>query len=161
MTYISQNRKFALGLGTYSIFAFQSKLKDPAELGPTASSSILAWRRTIQNNQTLFTLRLDAYDVRSFRSSGIYALNDATKFHLGLAYTNAGFPARAITPGTMNIGGFDISGGVGKRIGDGYWLNIGVAGILGSERRIGSGENVLFHVKYSGNGLLLGIGLRR
>ncbi len=37
VTYTRGDRKFAIGLGAYTIFGFQSKLKDPAELGPPAT----------------------------------------------------------------------------------------------------------------------------
>jgi long-chain fatty acid transport protein len=113
-----------------------------------------------QSGQTLVALKLDAYDVRSFRSGGIYALREATRLQFGLAYTNAGFPAAAISPGTMNVGGFDISGGISQRLSGGYWLNISVAGILGRERNIGPPENSVFPGKYGGRGLMLGTGLR-
>ncbi|HZS04771.1 MAG TPA: outer membrane protein transport protein [Blastocatellia bacterium] len=116
--------------------------------------------RDEQRGQVLFALKLDAFDVRSFRAGGIYTLNDATRLHFGWAYTSNGFSDAVITPGTMNTGGFDIAGGVGRRIASGFWLNIGVAGILGLERRIGSEKNPLFPGRYTGRGAMLGIGLR-
>jgi long-subunit fatty acid transport protein len=112
-----------------------------------------------QSGQVLFALRLDAFDVRSVRAGAIYAVSDATKLHFGWAYTSNGIPAAAITPGTLNLGGFDISGGIGKRIGS-YWLNIGVAGILGLNRTIGPPENSTFAGKYGGRGAMVGMGVR-
>jgi long-subunit fatty acid transport protein len=112
-----------------------------------------------QNGQLLFALHLDAFDVRSVRAGSIYALSDATKLDFGWAYTSNGIPAAAITPGTINLGGFDVSGGIGKKIG-GIWLNIGVAGIFGLNRTIGPPENLTFPGKYGGRGAMLGIGVR-
>jgi hypothetical protein len=112
-----------------------------------------------QSGQVLFALHLDAYDVRSVRAGAIYAMSDATKLHFGWAYTSNGIPAAAITPGTINLGGFDISGGIGKRIGS-CWLNIGAAAILGLNRTIGPPENATFAGKYGGRGAMLGMGVR-
>jgi long-subunit fatty acid transport protein len=112
-----------------------------------------------ESGQVLFALHLDAFDVRSVRAGAVYAVSDATKLHFGWAYTSNGIPAAAITPGTLNLGGFDISGGIGKRIGS-YWLNIGVAGILGLDRTIGPPENPTFAGKYGGRGAMLGMGVR-
>jgi Outer membrane protein transport protein (OMPP1/FadL/TodX) len=112
-----------------------------------------------QSGQVLFALHLDAYDVRSIRAGAIYAMSDATKLHFGWAYTSNGIPAAAITPGTINLGGFDISGGIGKRIGS-CWLNIGAAAILGLNRTIGPPENAMFAGKYGGRGAMLGMGVR-
>ncbi|MBO0800384.1 MAG: hypothetical protein J2P31_16305, partial [Blastocatellia bacterium] len=109
--------------------------------------------------QLLFALHLDAFDVKSVRTGAIYALSDATKLHFGFAYTSNGIPDAAITPGTINLGGFDISGGIGKRIGS-AWVNIAVAGILGLDRTIGPPENTAFAGKYTGRGALLGMGFR-
>jgi hypothetical protein len=115
--------------------------------------------RDKQSGRVLFALRLDAFDVRSVRAGAVYTVSDATKLHFGWAYTSNGFPAAAITPGTLNLGGFDISGGIGKRIGS-YWLNIGVAAILGLNRTIGPPENITFPGKYGGRGAMLGLGVR-
>ncbi|MBS1791744.1 MAG: hypothetical protein JST85_28810 [Acidobacteria bacterium] len=60
----------------------------------------------------------------------------------------------------MNVGGFDLSGGISQRLADGYWLNIGVAGILGRERNIRPPENSTFPGDYGGRGAMLGIGVR-
>lgn len=116
--------------------------------------------RDRQSGQTLTALNLDAYDVRSFRAGGLYALRETTKLQFGWAFTNKGFPAAAITPGTMNVSGFDFSGGIIQRLPGGPWLNIGLAGILGLERQIGPAENPLFPGKYGGRGAMMGIGLR-
>lgn len=113
-----------------------------------------------QSGQTLSALKLDAYDVRSFRAGGIYALRETTKLQFGWAYTSNGFPAAAISPGTMNVGGFDISGGISQRLANDWWVNIGVAGILGLNRNIGPPENSLFTGRYGGRGAMLGLGLR-
>jgi long-subunit fatty acid transport protein len=113
-----------------------------------------------RSGQVLFALNLDAYDVRSVRAGAIYAMSDATKLNFGWAYTSNGIPAAAITPGTINLGGFDISGGIGKRIGNNYWLNIGAAAILGLHRTIGPPENSTFPGKYGGRGAMLGMGVR-
>ncbi|HKX31158.1 MAG TPA: outer membrane protein transport protein [Blastocatellia bacterium] len=112
-----------------------------------------------QSGQTLSTLRLEMYDVRSVRAGGIYTLSEATKIHFGWAYTSNGIPAANLTPGTINLGGFDLSGGIGKRIG-GHWLNLAVAGILGRSRTIGPLENPTFAGRYSGRGAMLGLGWR-
>jgi long-subunit fatty acid transport protein len=112
-----------------------------------------------QTGQVLFALHLDAFDVRSVRAGGIYAVSDSTKVFFAWAYTSNGFPAASITPGTLNLGGFDISGGIGKRIGD-LWLNFGVAVILGLNRTIEPTENPAFPGKYGGQGAMLGMGLR-
>ena len=113
-----------------------------------------------QSRQPLTTLKLNAYDVRSFRTGGTFTVNNAVRLHGGFAYTSNGFPAAAISPGTMNTGGFDISGGIGLRMLGEAWLNIGVAGILGQERDILPTENPPFAGRYGGNGAMLGIGLR-
>ncbi|MBO0721841.1 MAG: outer membrane protein transport protein [Blastocatellia bacterium] len=115
--------------------------------------------RDKESGQLLFALHLDAFDVKSVRTGAIYALSDATKLHFGFAYTSNGIPDAAITPGTINLGGFDISGGIGKRIGS-AWVNIAVAGILGLDRTIGPPENTAFAGKYTGRGALLGMGFR-
>src|SRR5262245_47963243 len=109
--------------------------------------------------QVLFALHLDAFDVRSVRAGGIYTLSDSTRINFGWAYTSNGFPAASITPGTLNLGGFDISGGIGKRVRD-LWLNFGVAGILGLNRTIEPAENPAFPGKYGGRGAMLGMGVR-
>jgi hypothetical protein len=112
-----------------------------------------------QSGRVLFALQLGAFDVRSVRAGAVYAVSDATKLHFGWAYTSNGIPAAAITPGTINLGGFDISGGIGKRIRS-YWLNIGAAAILGLNRTIGPPENTAFPGKYGGRGAMLGMGVR-
>ncbi len=100
--------------------------------------------RDRKSDQALFALKLDAFDVRSFRSGGLYALNDATILQFGWAYTNKGFPDAVISPGTINTGGFDFSGGVIRRTMDDLWLNISVAVILAQKRTIGPPANPLF-----------------
>jgi Outer membrane protein transport protein (OMPP1/FadL/TodX) len=112
-----------------------------------------------QSGQPITALRLDALDVRSFRTGSVYSLSETTKLHAGFAYTSNGIPEAFITPGTINLGGFDLSGGIGKRM-NGHWLNISVAVVLGQERTIGPPENSLFPGKYRGNGAMLGIGWR-
>jgi hypothetical protein len=107
----------------------------------------------------LFALRLDAFDVRSVRAGAVHAASDVTRLLFGWAYTSNGIPAAAITPVTVNLGGFDISAGIGKRIGS-FWVNIGAAGILGLSRTIGPPENPTFAGKYGGRGALLGMGVR-
>jgi hypothetical protein len=116
--------------------------------------------RARQSGQLLSALRLNTSDVHSFRSGGIYSVSDATKIHFGFAYTSNGFPDEAITPGTLNLGGFDISGDIGKQVFEHYWLNVGVAGILGQERTIGPPRNAVNAGCYNGRGGMLGIGLR-
>ena len=110
ITYTSADHRYALGLGAYTIYGFQSKLKDPSQLGP-------------------------------------------------LAYTSNGIPDAFVTPGTVNTGGFDLSGGLGKRV-FGYWLNIAAAVILDQERTVGPPDNTLFAGKYGGHGAMLGLGWR-
>jgi len=116
--------------------------------------------RVEDSGQALFTLKLDAFDVRSFRTGGLYALNPATTLQFGWAYTSNGLPDAAVSPGTINISGFDFSGGVIRRITDDLWLNIGVAVVLGQERKVGPPANPLFPGKYDGWGGVLGVGLR-
>jgi long-subunit fatty acid transport protein len=112
------------------------------------------------SGQALVTLRLDAFDVRSFRTGGLYALNPATTLQFGWAYTSRGLPDAAFSPGTINTGGFDFSGGVIRRIMGDRWLNIGVAVILAQERKIGPPANTLFPGEYGGWGGALGVGVR-
>jgi long-subunit fatty acid transport protein len=116
--------------------------------------------RTEESGQALVTLNLDAFDVRSFRTGGLYALNPATILQFGWAYTSRGLPDAAFSPGTINTGGFDFSGGVIRRIMGDRWLNIGVAVILAQERRIGPPANPLFPGEYGGWGGVLGVGVR-
>jgi long-subunit fatty acid transport protein len=112
------------------------------------------------SGQALVTLKLDAFDVRSFRTGALYALNSATTLQFGWAYTSRGLPDAAFSPGTINTGGFDFTAGVIKRTMGDLWLNIGVAGILSQERTIGPPANPLFPGKYGGWGGMLGIGVR-
>ena len=116
--------------------------------------------RDKKRGQALVTLKLDAFDVRSFRAGGLYALNRATILQFGLAHTNKGFPDAAISPGTVNTGGFDFSVGVIRRTMGDLWLNISVAGIPAQERKIGPPANPLFPGKYGGWGGMLGVGMR-
>src|SRR5262245_47092103 len=112
------------------------------------------------SDQAIISLKLDAFDVRSFRTGGLYALNRATILQFGWAYTNKGLPDAAFSPGTINTGGFDFSGGVIRRTVGDLWLNIGVAVILAQERKIGPPANPLFPGRYGGWGGMLGIGMR-
>jgi long-subunit fatty acid transport protein len=116
--------------------------------------------RAEKTGQPLVTLKLDAFDVRSFRTGGLYTLNPETILQFGFAHTNKGLPDAAFSPGTINTGGFDISGGVIRRVMDHRWLNIGVAVILAQERKIGPPANTLFPGEYGGWGGVLGIGVR-
>ena len=116
--------------------------------------------RAEKSGQALVALKLDAFDVRSFRTGGLYALNPATTLQFGWAYTSKGLPDAARFPGTMNTGGFDFSGGVIRRIMGDRWLNIGVAVIMAQERRIGPPANPLFPGQYGGWGGMLGVGMR-
>ena len=110
--------------------------------------------------QALFALKLDAFDVRSFRAGGLYALNSATILQFGLAHTNKGLPDAAFSPGTVNTGGFDFSAGVIRRTVGDLWLNISVALILAQERKIGPPVDPLFPGQYGGWGGMLGVGMR-
>jgi long-subunit fatty acid transport protein len=116
--------------------------------------------RAEESGQPLVTLNLDAFDVRSFRTGGLYTLNSANILQFGWAYTSRGLPDAAFSPGTINTGGFDFSGGVIRRIMGDRWLNIGVAVVLAQERRIGPPANPLFPGEYGGWGGVLGVGLR-
>jgi long-subunit fatty acid transport protein len=116
--------------------------------------------RAEKTGQPLVTLKLDAFDVRSFRTGGLYKLNPDTILQFGWAYTSKGLPDFAFSPGTINTGGFDFSGGVIRRVMDDRWLNIGVAVILAQERRIGPPANPLFPGEYGGWGGVLGVGVR-
>ncbi len=116
--------------------------------------------RAEKSGQALVTLKLDAFDVRSFRAGGLYALNPATTLQFGWAYTSKGLPDAAFSPGTVNTGGFDFSGGVIRRIMGDRWLNIGVAVILAQDRKIGPPANPLFPGRYGGWGGMLGVGIR-
>ena len=116
--------------------------------------------RAEESGQALVALNLDAFDVRSFRAGGLYALNPATTLQFGWAYTSKGFPDAAFSPGTINTGGFDFSGGVIRRTVGDLWLNIGVAVILAQERKIGPPANPLFPGRYGGWGGMLGVGMR-
>jgi long-chain fatty acid transport protein len=116
--------------------------------------------RDENSGQALITLNLDAFDVRSFRMGSLYALNRETILQFGWAYTSRGLPDAAFSPGTINTGGFDFSGGVIRRAMDDLWLNIGVAIILAQERTIGPPANPLFPGRYGGWGGMLGIGMR-
>lgn len=112
-----------------------------------------------QTGQVLTSLRLDAFAVKSVRVGGIYEINRATKLEFGSAWTSNGFPARAVTPGTINLGGVDMSVGISKRFHQ-YWLNVSVAGVLGFNRTIAPAENPLFPGEYGGHGVMLGFGFR-
>ena len=113
-----------------------------------------------KTGQPLVTLKLDAFDVRSFRTGGLYTLNTSTILQFGFAYTSRGLPDFAFSPGTINTGGFDFTGGVIRRIMDDRWLNIGVAGVVAQERTISPPANPLFPGKYGGWGGVLALGLR-
>ena len=112
-----------------------------------------------QTGQVLTSLRLDAFDVRSVRVGGIYEASRATKIEFGWAWTSNGFPAAAVTPGTINLGGVDISVGISKRFHQ-YWLNISAAGVVGFNRTIAPAENPVFPGEYGGHGVMLGFGFR-
>jgi long-subunit fatty acid transport protein len=116
--------------------------------------------RAEESGQALVTLKLDAFDVRSFRTGGLYALNPATVIQFGWAYTSRGLPDAAFSPGTVNTGGFDFAGGVIRRVMGDRWLNIGVAVVLAQKRNIGPPANPLFPGRYSGWGGVLGVGIR-
>jgi long-subunit fatty acid transport protein len=116
--------------------------------------------RAEESGQALVALKLDAFDVRSFRTGALYTLNPATILQFGWAYTSKGLPDAAFSPGTVNTGGFDFTGGVIRRVMGDRWLNIGVAVILAQERNIGPPANTLFPGRYGGWGGMLGIGLR-
>jgi long-chain fatty acid transport protein len=116
--------------------------------------------RAEKTGQPLVTLKLDAFDVRSFRTGALYKLNPDTILQFGWAYTSKGLPDAAFSPGTINTGGFDFSGGVIRRIMKDRWLNIGVAVILAQKRNIGPPANTLFPGEYSGWGGVLGVGVR-
>ncbi|MEW6729993.1 MAG: outer membrane protein transport protein [Acidobacteriota bacterium] len=109
--------------------------------------------------QPIMSVRIDGEDVRSVRFGGVYSLSDSTKIHFGTAFTANGIPDANIQPALVNVGGLDISGGIGKKI-FGRWLNIGAAGIFGRERSIGPPANRLFPGEYNGRGFLIGIGMR-
>src|SRR5215471_9855501 len=116
----------------------------------------------VQDQKTglvLSSLRLDAFDVRSVRVGGIYDLNRATRLEFGWAWTSNGFPAFAITPGTINTGGVDISAGISKRFHQ-YWLRFGAAGVIGFNRTISPVENPRFAGEYSGHGVMFDFGFR-
>src|SRR5262249_7178608 len=114
--------------------------------------------RLEKTGQPFATLKLDAFDVRSFRTGGLYTLNTSSILQFGWAYTSKGLPDFAFSPGTINTGGFEYSAGVIRRIMDDRWLNIGVAGIKAQERKIGPPANLLFPGKYGGRGGGLGGG---
>ena len=116
--------------------------------------------RAEKTGQPLATLKLDAFDVRSFRTGALYTLNSATILQFGFAHTSRGLPDFAFSPGTINTGGFDFSAGVIRRIMGDRWLNVGVAGVLGQERNISPAANPLFPGEYGGWGGVLGLGLR-
>jgi len=116
--------------------------------------------RAEKSGQALVTLNLDAFDVRSFRTGALYSLNPDTILQFGWAYTSRGLPDAAFSPGTINTGGFDFTGGVIRRIMGDRWLNIGVAVILAQERKIGPPANPLFPGEYGGWGGVLGVGVR-
>lgn len=116
--------------------------------------------RAEKTGQPLVTLKLDAFDVRSFRTGALYKLNPDTILQFGWAHTNKGLPDFAFSPGTINTGGFDFTGGVIRRVMDDRWLNIGVAVVLAQKRRIGPPANTLFPGEYSGWGGVLGLGVR-
>src|SRR5262245_1844803 len=113
-----------------------------------------------KTGQPLVALKLDAFDVRSFRTGGLDTLNPDTILQFGWAYTSKGLPDFAFSPGTINTGGFDFSGGVIRRVMGDRWLNIGVAVVLAQKRKIGPPANTLFPGEYSGWGGMLGIGVR-
>jgi hypothetical protein len=112
-----------------------------------------------QTGQVLASLQLDAFDVRSVRVGSIYEVSRATKLELGWAWTSNGFPARAVTPGTINLGGVDMSIGIRKRFHQ-CWLNLSVAAVLGFNRTISAAENPLFPGDYGGHGVMFGFGIR-
>lgn len=98
-------------------------------------------------------------DVRSARFGIVISATDKTKINLGTAYTSNGFPAAAINPGLVNVGGLDISGGFAKRI-HGQWFNFATAVVLGRTRLVGPPANLLFNGRYKGNGVLFSLGMR-
>jgi long-subunit fatty acid transport protein len=116
--------------------------------------------RSEETSQELFALKLDAFDVRSFRAGALYTLNSASTLQFGWAYTSKGLPDAAFSPGTINTGGFDFTGGVIQRIAGDLWLNVGVAGVLAQERTIGPPANFLFPGEYGGWGATLSVGVR-
>jgi long-subunit fatty acid transport protein len=107
----------------------------------------------------LNALRLDAFDVRSIRAGSIFEVSRATKVEFGFAWTNNGFPALAVSPGTINTGGIDFSGGVAKRFHE-YWLNFAAAGVFGFNRTINSVDNPIFPGNYKGRGIMFNFGFR-
>jgi long-chain fatty acid transport protein len=111
------------------------------------------------SGRPLLDQRVDAEDVRSVRFGLIYSVSDKTKIHLGSAFTTNGFPGGVVNPGLINVGGLDISGGVGKKV-FGHWLNVGVAGIFGRARTLVPPVNRTFPGKYDGAGFLVGVGFR-
>jgi long-subunit fatty acid transport protein len=115
--------------------------------------------RERQTGVVLSSLRLDAFDVRSVRVGGIYDVSRATKLEFGWAWTSNGFPAFAITPGTINTGGVDISAGISKRFHQ-YWLHFSAAGVIGFSRTITPVENPRFSGDYSGHGVMFDFGFR-
>jgi long-subunit fatty acid transport protein len=116
--------------------------------------------RAEKSGQPLVTLRLDAFDVRSFRTGALYTLNSATILQFGFAHTSRGLPDFAFSPGTINTGGFDFTSGVIRRVMGDRWLNIGVAGVVAQKRNISPQANPLFPGEYSGWGGVLALGLR-
>jgi long-subunit fatty acid transport protein len=116
--------------------------------------------RARKGGQALVTLKLNAFDVRSFRTGGLYTLNSATILQFGWAHTSRGLPDAAFSPGTINTGGFDFTAGVIRRTRDNLWLNIGVAGVLAQDRTVGPPANILFPGRYGGWGGVLAVGMR-
>jgi long-subunit fatty acid transport protein len=111
------------------------------------------------NGSLLQRVAIQGKDVRSVRGGVVISATDKTKIFLGSAYTSNGFPQASINPGLVNVGGLDISGGVGKKL-RGQWFNISGAVILGRERLVGPPVNNLFPGRYKGNGILFSFGMR-
>lgn len=107
----------------------------------------------------LSSLRLDPFQVRSVRVGTVWDVSRATKLHFGFAWTSNGFPAFAVSPGTINTGGVDISAGISKRWHE-YWLNFAAAGVVGFNRTINAVDNPLFPGNYSGHGVMFNAGFR-
>ncbi len=111
------------------------------------------------SKQVLQKLIINGKDVRSYRFGFIFNKSEKTKLFFGSAYTTNGFPAAAINPGLVNVGGADASFGIAKRI-SGQWFNFSVAAIQGRERRVTTPPNQFFSGKYIGGGVLFSLGFR-
>ncbi len=112
-----------------------------------------------QTGSVVSSQTINAKDVRLIIASGIYKLRDRTKLNFGAAYVTNSFPAAFINPGLFNSGGTSVGVGLNNKFG-GKWINFGITGLFGRDRRIDQAQNPFFAGGYSSKGFVANIGVR-